>query len=141
MRSISVNSDSERSDWQNCKNDCGLFLEDLAVRELCDQLADEEFLLKNFVSLFDLLSCRASLTLDHSYAVQTLWTDGACANNQDARFQRAGSDINFYLPLTVSILLWIFRNQIFLFSLTFFLLFDMSCSNNFPLHMRLNIAA
>ena len=90
-----VPADSLRAQWPACTRECGLFLEDVRVPALSQQLADEEPILANFAAHFDLASCRSAIASNAPLRPQTVWTDGACAHNQDDRFRRAGSGI-FY---------------------------------------------
>ena len=93
--------------WPACTRQCGLFLEDLRVVSLSLQLEHEEHMLADLDGSFLLSACRANVLADADGSIQTLWTDGACKNNQDQRFRRAGSGI-FYAtghPLNYSCLL------------------------------------
>ena len=85
------------SAWPVCTKDCGLFVEDVHVLGLIDELAREEGILASFADHFDLHSCRATLAAHDPLTNITLWTDGASSHNQDNRLRRAGSGI-FYGP-------------------------------------------
>jgi ribonuclease HI len=81
--------------WPACTRQCGLFIDDVRVPDLTAALQEEELVLRDFVSHFDLLSCRQEIEFSGMGTPQILWTDGACSHNQDDRFRRAGSGI-FY---------------------------------------------
>jgi ribonuclease HI len=80
-----------------CTLECGLFLEDERLPGLTQQLLDEEVILSDIQGHFSLSACRDAITANEPMNTQTIWTDGASAHNQDARFRRAGSGI-FYGP-------------------------------------------
>lgn len=84
-----------------------MFLEDSRVIGLSEELEHEQHMLSDLDGNFHLSACRANVLADGDGSVQVLWTDGACKNNQDQRFRRAGSGI-FYAnshPLNYSCLL------------------------------------
>ena len=59
-------------------------------------ISHDENWFASFCSQFDVGACRTSIAASHDLETeQVLWTDGACSNNQDFRFRRAGSGI-FY---------------------------------------------
>jgi len=87
--------DTIRHSWPMCAQECGLFLEDRRVTCLAQQLLDEEEILRDFPAHFDLPACRNAIAAHEPLAAQVVWTDGASAHNQDARFRRAGAGI-FY---------------------------------------------
>ena len=93
--------------WPACTKECGLFLEDSRVIGLSVQLECEERMLADVDGVFGCSACRASVLACGDGSLQRLWTDGACKNNQDQRFRRAGCGI-FYAsshPLNYSCLL------------------------------------
>ena len=79
--------------WPACTLECGLFIDDQRVPALTQQLLDEEHILANFQSYFDLPATRHAIAVNEPMNMQVLWTDGASAHNQDSRFRRAGSGI------------------------------------------------
>ena len=81
--------------WLVCTRQCGLFLEDVHVLDLSAVLEDEECVLRDFAAHYNLRACREFIESSDSQSPQTVWTDGACSNNQDDRFRRAGSGV-FY---------------------------------------------
>ena len=81
--------------WPVCTQECGLFMDDVRVPALTQQLYDEEHVLADFSSHFGLAACRADIVASEPDTPQVIWTDGAAPQNQDSRFRRAGSGI-FY---------------------------------------------
>jgi len=76
--------------------DCGIFVDDERIVGLSDNLSHEEDHLRNFQSHFGIDTCRSRLC--HGCDVrqeQIVYTDGACKNNQDHRFRRAGYGIYY----------------------------------------------
>lgn len=80
-----------------CTQACGLFLDDERLPSLTQPLADEEEILSNVQGHFSTHVYRMSIAASEPANIVTIWTDGASAHNQDARFRRAGSGI-FYGP-------------------------------------------
>jgi ribonuclease HI len=74
-----------------------LFLEDVRVPALTEQLVQEEQTMGDFSTHPDLLACRNDITDNHAMRPQKIWTDGASPHNQDSRFRRAGSGIYYGL--------------------------------------------
>jgi hypothetical protein len=84
-----------------------LVSEDSKVIWLSAELEPEQYMSSDLDGSFHLSACRANVLAGGDGSVQVLWTDGACKNNQDQRFRRAGSGI-FYAtshPLNYSCLL------------------------------------
>ena len=80
-----------------CTQACGLFLDDERLPSLTQQLVDEEEILSDIQGHFSLHVCRAAIAGREPMSTVTIWSNGASAHNQDARFRRAGSGI-FYGP-------------------------------------------
>ena len=96
--------------WPNCTRQCGLFLDDPSVPELQSELEKEELIWPEYRTFFGVDACRDAIIkggANFRQAVQTIWTDGASANNQDSRFTRAGAGIWYGRahPLNMSALL------------------------------------
>ena len=82
--------------WPTCTRECGIFIEDAQVIVLKEEPAHEAAVSQDIPSFFKCVeSCIDVAVLYAIHEQQVLWTDGACANNQDQRFRRAGAGI-FY---------------------------------------------
>jgi len=94
--------------WPTCTRECGIFIEDAQVIVLKEELAHEAAVSQDIPSFFKCVeSCINVAVLYAIHEQQVLWTDGACANNQDQRFRRAGDGI-FYgtgHPMNASMIL------------------------------------
>ena len=67
-------------------------------------LAHEENWLSAFCTAHAVSSCRASIhECEESGLERVVWTDGACTNNQDRRFRRAGSGIYYDVANTYNL--------------------------------------
>ena len=65
--------------------------------QVSQQLFEEEQVLSDFQNFYALSDCRAEVDSGSDHSVQVIWTDGACSQNQDHRFRRAGSGV-YYGP-------------------------------------------
>ena len=93
--------------WPVCTRACGLFLEDARVLDLGTELQREESEARLVVEYFGCHDSMSMVQLCEDQGKQVIWTDGACQNNQDHRFRRAGCGI-FYGPahhMTFSVIL------------------------------------
>ena len=72
--------------WPRCTRECGVFVEDDAVIAFQDELIAEEPQLAAILS-------RPLQPFDANLHSSVVWTDGACSNNQDARFRRGGCGV------------------------------------------------
>ena len=83
--------------WPVCTRACGLFLNDACVLDLHAELEQEESEVGQIAEYFGCQDTRSMVQSCQDQVKQVIWTDGACKNNQDHRFRRAGCGI-FYGP-------------------------------------------
>ena len=89
-------SSAARESWPACTFDCGIFMESQQVIDMMQMFQQRALSLHEPPCWAESKQCREHLLMSCDlHEEQTLWTDGACCNNQDIRFRRAGSGI-FY---------------------------------------------
>ena len=89
-------SNAVRESWPACTFACGIFMESQEVLDMMQGFQQRALTLHEPHCWAQSRQCHEHLVANAElHQEQTLWTDGACANNQDSRFRRAGSGI-FY---------------------------------------------
>jgi len=81
--------------WSPCTRECGIFVEHEEVLALKIELEDEEHDATRMLDVLCTGQIREQASNMSQYGRVSLWTDGACTNNQDHRLRRAGCGI-FY---------------------------------------------